>query len=224
MRGILLKDIFNIRRELICIFLLMSYFMVFAFYAQFDTVSDFGDFELFILFILINGMTILLFPATILSVFNYDERSNWELYERTLPVSAAKNVAEKYLIQISVTLFVVIYCIAFNIILSVNCNYSINMTTIIIPIAVGAVALIQYSFLLPLILKCGIKYNSVILILSMFAALGIAIGIFVLYFNNLFFFENVMSFWIYPIIAIVVIGAVAASMRISVKLYDTKYN
>lgn len=223
MRGLILKDIFNMKREIIGVSILALWFCICPFYLPIDAKTFEGEFLVNILFVLMNLITILICSTTMLSSFNYDEKTSWSLFERILPVKEKSIVSGKYIVVMGCVISMVIVSIISNISISLFSDIGLSITSaFLIPLSLGAMTIIQFSIMLPIIYKFGIKYSFLVFIACGFLELVGIIALFILCALDQRFFESIMGFWIYPICIAVSIASIILSINISNKILIKK--
>lgn len=86
MKGLLLKDFYVMKKEL------RAFLFIIVFFTAFSFVGKNNSFFLFYGFIMI--------PMVTISLISYDERSHWDSFLETTPISRSTAVSEKYLLNL----------------------------------------------------------------------------------------------------------------------------
>lgn len=170
-------------------------------------------------------MFYIMYPAVLsgmvcVSLISYDEKSKWNLYAETLPVSRADSVSAKYIITAIFVSIIMLLAFAVQILSSlatVNFVFSkLNMSEILAVISsVSVVALAGPAILLPLIFKFGIEKGRI----AYYIVLGVACAaafMFPAKDNFTFLLPYVSSFTIF----LAALAVFLLSWFISIKLYE----
>lgn len=215
MKGLILKDFINLKKNFRIFGLLSILYIVLA-----VTTKDTGFF---------NSVITMLFAILTMSLFSYDDLAKWDIYALTMPVSKEDMVCSKYIMMLLLTLFGT----AFSSIISIGINIVLKTDSFfdsVINSLIGAfVVIVLYSIVLPFIIKLGVEKARIvffIVILIPFVAItamsaymkegtsGIPGSV-----NTVFAFLLRYSFLLLPIIALSVLFI---SYRISVGIYRRK--
>lgn len=158
MKGLLLKDLYMMKKY--C----KSYLLIAAI---FIAISFVGNDNLFIVLypILLCGMI----PVNLLG---YDERSHWMQYSETLPYTKAQIVSSKYLIGLFAQIAMLIVTgIAQIIRMNINGDMQINSLLAIAPMMLIA-STVAPSLTLPFIFKMGVEKGRI----AYYVMIGIAVA------------------------------------------------
>jgi len=154
MKGLILKDLINLRRYGRSIFLFIAVF------ALFGLMSKNWDF--------LEGIIILMFTMMTVTTFSYDDIAKWDIYALSLPVSRRQIVRSKYLLAILLSLAGILLSLAVNSILALVKDINI-VDKLLTAYIIFAVATVFTCILLPLIYKFGVEKSRIFLI-AIFAA------------------------------------------------------
>lgn len=201
MRGLLIKDILNLKKQwYIYLFLIILF--------SFTSYTN-GNDQLFWFVIILLGI---MNPITSIS---FDEKSKWDKFSLTLPIKRSDLILSKYIFSyitllLSVILYFV-YLIAFGKNIDKEILYSIG-------IIIGISIIIQ-SFVLPCIFKFGSEKGRLILLA------GCVIPYLIVFIQKKYNFkapsQELLS--ILPYVLVVAVFVVAlSSILISIKIYDKK--
>lgn len=201
MRGLLIKDILNLKKQwYIYLFLIILF--------SFTSYTN-GNDQLFWFVIILLGI---MNPITSIS---FDEKAKWDKFSLTLPIKRSDLILSKYIFSyitllLSVILYFV-YLIAFGKNIDKEILYSIG-------IIIGISIIIQ-SFVLPCIFKFGSEKGRLILLA------GCVIPYLIVFIQKKYNFkapsQELLS--ILPYILVVAVFVVAlSSILISIKIYDKK--
>ena len=86
MKGLLLKDFYVMKREL------RAFLFIIVFFTAFSFVGENNSFFMF--------YGLIMLPIVNISLISYDERSHWDSFLETTPVSRSTAVTEKYLLNL----------------------------------------------------------------------------------------------------------------------------
>lgn len=154
MKGLIIKDILNLKNYGRSILLIVAFYGIFAY-----TINDAG---------FLGGMIVLLMTMMSISSFSYDDLAKWDKYALSLPISRKDMVMSKYLLSI---IFIVLgAALSFVIVFAMsNIKNSVNLRELLLQTySLSAVAIIFISVLMPLLYKFGVE-KSRIMIMAVFA-------------------------------------------------------
>lgn len=86
MKGLLLKDFYVLKKEL------RAFLFIVVFFTAFSFLGDNNSFFMF--------YGLIMLPIVNISLISYDERSHWDSFLETTPVSRSTAVTEKYLLNL----------------------------------------------------------------------------------------------------------------------------
>jgi len=149
MRGLIIKDIFILKKN-VKIFVVLIVLYVFMSFASNDT-SFF------------NSVITMLFAILILNLYAFDDAAKWDSFALTLPISKDNIVQEKYLMMLLLTMTGSAVCSIFTIISNIT-RKSDSIFHGFEIIGIGAVVvIIFYSIILPAITKLGVEKARIII-------------------------------------------------------------
>lgn len=163
MRGLLLKDILNLKRlakQYLVILMAMFVWAAFMKNASFVTM-----------YVVLCGSMV------VLTSFSYDEYAHFEKYALTMPVTRDTLVKEKYLLLLMLVGGGTVLGIGLGAVLTVILREPV-LELAVSGAAIGAVFLVVYSVVVPLIYKMGVEKARMCMV-------GIYIGLFALVFGTL---------------------------------------
>ena len=211
MRGLLMKDIYNLSKSVKQLTISLALFFVLAINMKSVTYLVF--------------MMLILSSMLVLTSLSYDEMAKWDKYALTMPIKRSEIVKEKYILFLLLTLTSTFISNVVGIILTnifeLESVKELMMTTISITSGI----IILYSILFPVLFKLGVEKGRMMMYVIF------AIPIFILtagskLLNKLNLnitpptLEEMMKYWyLFPLIMIVV---VYVSYRISVGVYEKK--
>lgn len=200
MKGLLLKDILNFKKQgLIYIFLIALWFFIGIRNKDIYYLSG------------VIAMVTLLIPITVIS---YDEKANWERYALTMPISKGTIVISRYLLTICVSIIGGVFSTITGILISTNIKEVLltNMSVI-------SLGLLVISFAFPFIFKYGVDKGRIIMVI-LFVVPTLLLT-FASEFKIAMPSEEVITKFIYflPLIVLVII---ICSIQVSKMIYSKK--
>lgn len=151
MKGLILKDLINLRRQGAIILVLLAFYAVIA-VSSHDTS-------------LLSGMIAVLAGLLPVTAISYDERAHWEKYALTMPVSRAQLVISKYLLG-------VIFCaVAFAVTLISDLllnTYSLS-DSVFLSLIFAGIGIVFMSLMLPVLFRFGVERGRFILFIILLA-------------------------------------------------------
>lgn len=155
MTGLILKDLLNLKKQAKVYLILVVFYLVYG--AVFENSSMFSS---------MMTLVAVMIPMTAMS---YDERSKWDKYALTMPVSKGSIVASRYLLGVIFLTIAFIMSILANMIFS-KINTGEN---VLIVLAVLSVGIVVMSALFPLLFKFGVEKGRILIVLVMFVPTAI---------------------------------------------------
>lgn len=154
MKGLILKDIFNLRKQYKILLLML------AFYTCFSLFSGDGGF--------ITGVISLMMVTLTITTLAYDERSKWDKYALTMPVSRDDLVLGKYLLGLllSVAAFIV------NFIFLLALPTKQEAEALPTAAATFGISLFFLCVILPILFKFGVEKGRMLMLIVFFVPTG----------------------------------------------------
>ncbi len=150
MKGLILKDIYNLRKYGKSLFLMAAMYFMLSF------MMDNAD-----IFV---GMIVIMFAITTVTSFAYDNQSGWDVYVNTLPVSRKHVVLSKYLLSGLLILAGGLLAVLMGWVNGLIRHIGNFTETLLTAYALCAVGLVFVSLLLPFVYKFGVERARVIII------------------------------------------------------------
>ena len=141
MRGLVLKDLYNLRKDGKMVLLISSLFIVIIF--------TLGNMDLFL------STIMLMFSATSITTFVCDKQSGWDTYVTSLPVPRRKVVMSKYVLSFLLALAGGLLALLVRWINGMIKNAGSFTETLVFAYSLFAAAVILISILLPLVYMFG---------------------------------------------------------------------
>ncbi|MBE5947975.1 MAG: ABC-2 transporter permease [Lachnospiraceae bacterium] len=229
MLGLIKKDLLLLKTNT------KVFIFIILFYILFGVTSDFGP-------AVITAMLTLVMSMMVLSTMQWDEQAKWNSYALTTPVSRKMLVVSKYLLSLITIVIGTIMGFVCSIIVALTKslifdgqNYAFNLETLVIILTVFGVMLLINAIILPAIYKFGVEKARVILLVLIGLPVFI-ISVLVAVISGLIsngtinsnFLTNVISWFeanpaLLAVIAVILlIAAIAASCRLSIKILEKK--
>jgi len=157
MRGLLLKDLLNLKKQ-IKIFLIYLFFFIAlaAFSHNFSTAS---------------GIIVVLCSILPVTAMSYDERAKWDKYALTMPVSRGDMVISKYLLG----LILGAGALLLNLTIGLLFMFASYQEVIITSLVLFEVGLFMIALLLPFMFKYGVEKSRLIMLLIFFIPTGLIV-------------------------------------------------
>lgn len=151
MKGLIIKDLINLRKYG------RSVLLVTAFYVLLSFMMDDTAF--------ISGMVVLLFSMTAITSFAYDKQAGWEEYALSLPLPRKTIVKSKYILS----LLLVLIGMALSVLLGIVINLITKKTGILEHLtstyAIFGVSVLFLSIMLPLVFRFGVEKSRIFMII-----------------------------------------------------------
>lgn len=152
MKSLMLKDIIALKSYLKTLFVLIGFFVVVTF--SMDEPS------------FLSGMIILTVTMFPITTFSYDKFAKWDLFSQTLPITRKQAVTSKYMLGLmSIALGVMVAIVLYFVISIVKSLKLEVFFTLQANIAIGLVAVIFLSIMLPLVYKFGVERSRLLMIM-----------------------------------------------------------
>jgi ABC-type transport system involved in multi-copper enzyme maturation permease subunit len=150
MKGLVLKDLYNLKKYGKTVFLISGFFIMIIFMM--------GNADLFL------GMIVLMLTLTSITSFAYDSQSGWEIYVSSLPVSRKEVVLSKYVLSLLLALTGGLVALLVGWVNGLIKNSSNFTESLVFSYSLFAVAVFFISILLPLIYKFGEERSRLVVI------------------------------------------------------------
>ena len=213
MKGLIFKDIFEIRIQIIVGAIIALYpnamLMIGFSNLMSETVSVMGEAELinsmFMLFL--NFATIVPFTSLLLNTLTNDVSSGWAKICRTMPVSSEQVVLSKIISTAILVGGFTLIAIIINIITIFRTENVIPEVLIAAPFCIGLIQMINLTPVFPISLKLGVKSaNSIYLALMIILVIFTVIFLFGVFSNDISMtFARILLYGIIPVTASLVI-------------------
>ncbi len=202
MKGLLLKDLINLKSQMKILGLLLLFYIFLA-YQNRDLAF-------------LSGMLMILSVMLSITSISFDERAKWDKYALTMPLSRRQLVFSKYILNL---LSITAGCLIIFAVLPLLGGF--GQENLLILAATSGAALLMNSLLLPIMFKFGVEKGRYILVmlilipsvLTMLLPKSIRFDLTVL---------DQFSSLLAIAFSLLVIGAFAVSLLLSVKIMEAK--
>lgn len=157
MKGLILKDLINLKRQGKVIGLMLVFYIVLSLASE--NTPMFG------------GIIMIMCAMLPITAMAYDERAKWDKYALTMPVSRKDMVISKYLLGLAFACAAFLVYLVFSLIASL---YTIK-ETLFISLGLLAVGIIFMSVILPIIFKFGVEKARLLMLLVLFVPTGLIV-------------------------------------------------
>ena len=199
MKGLLLKDFYVMKREL------RAFFFIIVLFTAFSFVGENNSFFMF--------YGLIMLPIVNISLISYDERSHWDSFLETTPVSRSTAVTEKYLLTLLLLLLWSPVVLAVYLVQAANLGSPVQAVCICIYMALFFPAIIY-----PFIFTLGSEKGRFAYFIFIFAAMAIvAAGVSLTSQGVIVFPEKLSLLLLLPPVA-----AYLISWRLSIVLYKKR--
>ena len=147
MKGLILKDMINLRKYSRTVFLMIVFFTMFSF------MSD--DFTLG------SGIIVIMCSMMAITSFSFDKQSHWDTYAISLPIPRSRIVMSKYVLALLTALFGVLLSVVAGTVFNLIHGTTNGSDLFILAYALFVVAVTYQSIILPLIYKFGVEKSRV---------------------------------------------------------------
>lgn len=191
MKGLILKDFYEIRFQLICGGLLMLLPYVILAVMGDDIAggdsqmsSELLEMMIVVMFGMLNFICIAVFSSMLLNTVGSDLACGWSKYQRTMPVSNEKIIGAKLAATALVVAGLVLISLVFNIIGIFAYNLSVEVM-IAIPIICGFLQITALSPVFPVSAKIGCKgANGIYIGFELIVIIGAVVVMFMAFSND----------------------------------------
>lgn len=209
MKGLIIKDLIALKKQVKIFLILAAFYIVFSIVTK--NTGMFG------------AMVILLCVMMPITTMSFDEHYKWDRYALSLPISRKTVVISKYVLGILLDLAAIVIVAPTSIVIgSVVGKMEIN-ESLVASLAIGGVALLFLSIILPIIFKFGVEKGRMLMMTIFFvpailvmliSSLGIALP-------NKLMLEK-LTIYLPFVLPVMVIGVLLISIYISIGIYTRK--
>lgn len=149
MKGLLLKDLLNLKKQGNVYLLMVGFYLVFSMVTE--NASFFG------------GMVCILSAMLPVTAMSYDERARWDKFALTMPISRKDMVISKYVLGLSFSTIGVIILFLCNLLTSLELSNNLIMS-----LSFLGLGILIMSLILPLLFKFGVEKGRILMMLIFF--------------------------------------------------------
>ena len=199
MKGLLLKDFYVLKKEL------RAFLFIIVLFTAFSFVGENNSFFMF--------YGLIMLPIVNISLISYDERSHWDSFLETTPISRSTAVTEKYLLNLLLLLLWSPVVLAVYLIQSANLGNPVQAICIC-----AYMALFFPAVIYPFIFALGSEKGRFAYFIFIFAAMAIVAAGVSLMDQGAFVIPDELSL----ILLLPPIAAYLISWRVSIALYKKR--
>lgn len=203
MIGLILKDLYNLKKQT------KTYLILLIFYYILGIANE--DFTM------VGSMVALLAAMAPITAMAYDERSKWDKYALTMPISRVNIVASKYLLSIIFLLIAFISTMLFSLLFS-----SLPLSEgVLVNLATLSTGVLIVSVVFPILFKFGVEKGRILMMVVLFSPTALIVLLSKLDFKMPIVDEELIKLLLYisPAISLAIF---AISIMISVSIYNKK--
>lgn len=154
MKGLILKDFYNLGKQYKVLLVLIIFYVIVSLTSE-DT-NFFG------------GVISILMVMLTITTLSYDEKSKWDRYALTMPISRSDLVLSKYILGgiLSGIAFVI------NFVFQVLAGSGEPAEVLLVSAATAGIGLLFLSLILPILFKFGVEKGRYIMLLIFFVPTG----------------------------------------------------
>lgn len=141
MKGLILKDLFVLRKQWKIFALLIVFFAIVPLYGENASIFQ--------------GIIVVLAAMLPVTALSYDERAHWEKYALTMPLNRRTLVLGKYLLGVFFILVAIAICVLAMLLIGVIKKQPLSADYVLTELVFLAVGLIFLSLILPMMFKFG---------------------------------------------------------------------
>ncbi|MDF2821131.1 MAG: transporter protein [Clostridiales bacterium] len=154
MKGLILKDLYTLRKQVKMMILIIVFY---SFYAVMMKSTSF-----------LGAMVALLCAMQPISTLSYDEYCKWDRYALSMPVSRKNIVLGKYLLGVILCLGGLVIVTPISIVIAQYTGEMKIIESLIMILAYAGIAIVFLSVVLPIIFKFGVEKGRMLMMLTIF--------------------------------------------------------
>ncbi|AFA47801.1 ABC-2 transporter permease [Acetobacterium woodii] len=204
MKGLILKDILNLKGSFKTLGIMLIFFSV-VFISQ-------GNGFVF-------GIVIFMFAMMVITTMSYDDLAKWDIYALTMPITRKEMVLSKYLVMGILNSIGIVIALIVGVLGNLELGEPIGGELLVIVGAISLIAVIISSVVIPLIYKFGAEKARLMLILCALAPTAILLLIEQMGIP----LPSIDNTWIYGVLLIAfTVVVLVISINASIKIYQKK--
>lgn len=150
MRGLIIKDLINLKRQSMIMAVLVVFYIVLALTMENNSM--------------LGGVLAVMSAILPITAMSYDERAHWDKYALSMPVSRNDVVISKYILGLLLSAASFIITLVFNMIT----HGDTPLDNLLTSLALSVIALLFLSLLLPILFKFGVEKGRLLMMLLLF--------------------------------------------------------
>ena len=214
MKGLIIKDILNLKNYMKQLILVLIFFIAYGIFLKNGTF--------------VGTMITLMLSMQVITTMSYDEYAKWDKYALTMNINRKDIVLSKYVFFI----MSIIICMVVGVISSTTINQilqsDINMNEIIATsIVVPCIFAILFSIVIPVVFKNGVEKGRIVMMIVLFIPAVLVAAIVKISENNNIPMPNgptlemIFNFGLIGVILLTIIS-IFMSYKISLSIYNKK--
>lgn len=188
MKGLVLKDLYSVRFQVIVgilIMLIPNIVLSLGGAAMDITNGDAASKMLSaLLFAMINYVNICLFSSFVLNTLSTDINSGWAKIELTFPVSGSRIIGAKLIASGLVVALLTLFSLVFNVLFTLMFGMDFEIM-IALPICIGLYQMTLLAPLFPIAKRIGVKFTEAMYIFAQVIMLALAVFLFIKVVDNI---------------------------------------
>lgn len=160
MKGLLLKDLFTLRKQGKVYLLLIVFYLFYSIFTK--NVS------------MMSAMIAMLCAIAPITTLAYDENCKWDRYALSMPISKKMMVLSKYVFGLLLILISMVIVAPLSMVVVTYTGEMAFKPAFIILLMVNAIAVLFISVLLPLLFKFGVEKGRLLMFVIFFIPMAIA--------------------------------------------------
>lgn len=154
MKGLILKDFMNLKRQYKLLLVMMVFYIVLSLSSDDSTMFS--------------GVISILMVMLTVTATSYDEQSKWDRYALTMPVSRSDLVIGKYILGLILSLAAFVVNVVFQIVTGTDAiQYALTVSA-----ALFGVSLLLICVILPIMFRFGVEKGRLLMMLVLFVPTG----------------------------------------------------
>lgn len=201
MRGLLIKDIVNLKSQARVMLVLVAFYIFIAISSENTAI--------------LGGIIAILAAMLPITAMAYDEKAKWDKYALTMPITRRDLVLSKYFLGIGFS----ILAFGINILLNFLLGYYPTKEIFILSAALLGASFLFLTLVLPVMFKYGVEKGRIVMMLLIFSPTAVAL---LLQKSNFAPPSQAFLDKLIYIVPLVLIALLGLSMILSIQFYQKK--
>ena len=214
MKGLIIKDILNLKNYMKQLILVLIFFIAYGFFLKNGTF--------------VGTMITLMLSMQVITTMSYDEYAKWDKYALTMNINRKDIVLSKYVFFIMSIIIGMVVGVISSTTINQILQSDINMNEIIATsIVVPCIFAILFSIVIPVVFKNGVEKGRIVMMIVLFIPAVLVAAIVKISENNNIpmpngpTFEMIFNFGLIGVILLTIIS-IFMSYKISLSIYNKK--